>query len=348
MPVNIKIIPSLSVKNLRKILYPFSLPYQAITSLRNLAFEKGLLSAKTFPKRIVGIGNLSTGGTGKTPMTEYVLRLLEGNGKTAVLSRGYGRKTRGFLEVNQNDDVHRVGDEPLQLKSKFTETIVAVDERRARGIEQLLQLHGGINTIILDDVYQHRSVKPGLMILLTAYGSPFFNDFSLPAGDLRESRQGAKRADLVVVTKCPAAIGVDEMEEICRRIRRYTTSTVFFSTLTYDGFVYGTKKILLETLKNKPVTVVSGIAKPAPFIKYLKDQGLSFEHKAYSDHHNFSPSEIKMLDTKACVLTTEKDYVRLKPNLSRADLYYLPVRHQFLDNAQDFDQVLKDYCRLKG
>ena len=343
MTVNIKIIPSFHVKNLRKILYPFSLPYKAVTALRNLAFDKGLLDAKTFKLPTIGVGNLSTGGTGKTPMTEYIVRLLKDTKQTAVLSRGYGRKTRGFLEVKPNDDARRVGDEPLQFKIKFPETTVAVDEKRAHGIDRLHALHPDIEVVVLDDVFQHRRVRPGLMILLTAYNSPFYDDLVLPAGNLRESRHGAGRADVIVVTKCPATLSVEKRREIAEKTGGYATCPIYFSTVVYDQTIFGTENCKLIDLMGKPLTVVTGIARPAPFEDYLKGEGLVFELKTFGDHHDFSPSELKMLDTKPYILTTEKDYVRLKPHLVKAKLYYLPIRHRFLKDSPAFDKMIVDY-----
>lgn len=345
MPVNIKIIPSFPVKNLRKILYPFSLPYAAVTTLRNRAYDNGLLGAKTFLLPLIGVGNLSTGGTGKTPMTEYIVRLLKDTYSTGILSRGYGRKTTGFLEMDSSDDANRVGDEPLQFKTKFPNIAVAVDEKRVHGVQKLLDLHPQLDVIVLDDVFQHRSIRPGLMVLLTSYSDPFYSDLVLPAGNLRESRYGAARADLIVVTKCPPDLDKNSRRRMVKKIRKHAACPVHFATVAYDAFVFGSEKKELRQLKKRPLTVVTGIAKPAPFIDYLKGEGLEFELKTFGDHHNFSRSEIEMLDKKNYILTTEKDYVRLKPHLIKAQVYFLPIKHRFIDGGAAFDRKILDYVK---
>ena len=333
------------MKNLRKILYPFSLPYRAVTGLRNLAFDLGMLTMQDFPVSLIGVGNLTTGGTGKTPMTEYLVRLLKNDYQTAVLSRGYGRKTNGFIEVSENYSVKRVGDEPLQFKKKFRDITVAVDEARAHGTSMLLKNIPDLQIIILDDVFQHRSVRPGLMIMLSAYNSPFYEDLLLPAGNLRESRAGAARADLIVITKCPQDLSILDRKKIFEKIRKYASCPVYFASIGYDQNIFGTKKIGLEALRGKPLTVVTGIAKPEYFVNYLKGKNLDFEHKTFGDHHDFSPSEIKILDKKPLILTTEKDYMRLKPKLLNAQLYYLPIRHIFMENKASFDGAVLNYVK---
>ena len=205
------------MQDLRLILYPFSILYDGITSLRNWAFDTGILDQKEFDIPIIVVGNLSTGGTGKTPMIEYLIDHLVGK-RIGVLSRGYGRKTNGYIEVSMGDLAYKVGDEPLQIKRKFQDLIVsAVCERRVEGIEHLLKDHN-LDVILLDDAYQHRQVKASHYILLTSYDQLYVNDYLLPSGNLRESRKGARRAKTIVVTKCPSSITKVERHNIKTRL----------------------------------------------------------------------------------------------------------------------------------
>lgn len=333
------------MKNLRKILYPFSLIYEAITSLRNVAYHKGGLQSTSFSVPIIGIGNLSTGGTGKSPMVEYCIRLLQNNYQVATLSRGYGRSSKGYLEVSAHHKADEVGDEPLQFKTKFPDVKVVVDEQRVRGVQTMLTEKPVAELIILDDVYQHRKIKPGFLILLSSYDAPFYDDLVLPAGNLRESRRGASRATVIIITKCPATMDRSEQVKIKEKIRKYSAAPVFLSKIGYDSHVLGHQQKPLDKLAEKSLTVITGIAKPTPLLEYLKQNKLKFSYRKFPDHHNFSEAEIAELDTLDCILTTEKDYVRLKPRLQKAELYYLPIRHQFLNSPAEFNQLILDYIQ---
>lgn len=326
---------------IRKILFPFSGIYYVITLTRNFLFNRDLFKHKAYDFPVIGIGNLSTGGTGKTPMTEYVVRQLK-NKRVATLSRGYGRKTTGFKLVTTQDKAIDVGDEPLQIKCKFPNITVAVDANRQAGIAQLMGLPNALDCIVLDDVYQHRKVKPGFLILLTTYSDLFYNDFVLPVGNLREPRQGARRADCVVVTKCPEHFLEIEMQDIKKDILKYTSAPVYFSGLHYEDGVVGEEEILVKELPQE-FTLVTGIARPEPLVLYLKKQGLSFKHLKYSDHHNFTQTELENLEKEKFILTTEKDFARLKGVLLKPKLYYLPIRVKFIPDAALFNRSLQDY-----
>ncbi|WP_298951214.1 tetraacyldisaccharide 4'-kinase [uncultured Nonlabens sp.] len=316
------------MQNLRLLLYPFSILYNGVTSLRNYAFDKGVLEQHEFEIPIIAVGNLSTGGTGKTPMIEYFIKKNKGL-KIGVLSRGYGRKTSGYIEIDLNDTVHKVGDEPLQIKLKFKDLIVsAVCEKRVDGIHNLLNNHD-LDLILLDDAYQHRHVKASHYVLLTSYGNLYKDDYLLPAGNLRESRSGANRAQTVVVTKCPASISVDEALIIKQKLQLLPSQQLCFSYIAYDDFVYGaTARKNLNDFKGREVTVVTGIANPVPFIKYLK-KFITVDHLKYTDHHNFTNEEVEVIRSKEIVITTEKDYVRLK-NLDLPNVMYLPIQTKFI------------------
>jgi tetraacyldisaccharide 4'-kinase len=318
------------MQELRLILYPFSILYDGITSLRNWAFDAGILDQKEFDIPIIVVGNLSTGGTGKTPMIEYLINHLAGK-RIGVLSRGYGRKTSGYIEVSKEDLPERVGDEPLQIKRKFQDLIVsAVCEKRVEGIQRLLNDHN-LDIILLDDAYQHRHVKACHYILLTSYDQLYVNDYLLPAGNLRESRKGAHRAKTIVVTKCPSSISENERNNIKMQLNLLPKQKLYFSFIGYEETLHGIdSKIDLNELKGKQVTVVTGIANPKPYLEHLEGT-LELIHIKYKDHHAFTIDEIEMIRNKKLVITTEKDFMRLKEH-HLSNVFYLPIKTIFLDN----------------
>lgn len=315
------------MKLLRIISFPFVPIYYLIIRLRNLFYDAGIIKSKSYDIPIICVGNLSVGGTGKTPMVEYLINLLKGREQVATLSRGYKRKTKGFIIADNNASVETIGDEPMQFYSKFDEITVAVDADRQNGISKLIR--SGVGAIILDDAYQHRKVIAGLIILLTTYSKPYFKDYMLPTGDLREPRSGAKRADIIVVTKCPDNISEAEKIEITKSIKPLKHQEVFFSWVTYDDMPSDIKTDTFFTL-------VTGIANPKPLIGHLKSKGFNFEHLEFKDHHNFSQSEIEHLKTKEVILTTEKDHMRLKQYLDKDRLFFLPMKSE-IDRPDDFN-----------
>ncbi|MGB7786815.1 MAG: tetraacyldisaccharide 4'-kinase, partial [Salinimicrobium sp.] len=311
----------------RKLLYPFSLLYGGITFLRNKFYDEGIFKSHSYELPVIAVGNLSVGGTGKTPMVEYLIELLKQDRKVAALSRGYKRSSKGFHLVKGTETAAEVGDEPLQFKKKFPEVLVAVDESRSHGIEELLKNSDPPEIILLDDAFQHRQVKAGFYILLTPYQNLYSDDLVLPAGDLRESRSGAKRADVVVVTKCAENLSAEEQEKIAAKLNLQPEQELYFSSITYSGEVLGKgKKLQLKELQKRHFSLVTGIANPAPLVRHLQEQGLSFDHIAFPDHHNFTTSEIKDLQNKGLILTTEKDYMRLKNDIFEENLFYLPIQ----------------------
>lgn len=327
------------MKYLRLLLFPFSVIYWLITALRNLFFNIGWLKSTHYSFPIICVGNLSTGGTGKSPMIEFLIRFLKDEYQLGVVSRGYKRKTTGYWEVFTNQTAFEVGDEPLQIKRKFPEVIVAVSEKRKIGIEKI---RNRVDAILLDDAFQHRSVTPSYSIVLTSFGNLYSDDWIFPAGNLRESRRGVNRANVVVVTKCPNNLKASEMQAIEKRLKLNSQQTCYFSTISYASEIqseYGSKP--LHFLNDAEFTLVTGIANPAPLVGYLKERKLTFTHKSYSDHHEFKPWEIKELDQHKLILTTEKDFVRLQPFLRKADLYYLPISVCFLKDEAAFLRDLK-------
>ncbi len=334
------------MKHLRKILFPFAGLYYLITYLRNKGYDWKLFSSKEFQLPVICVGNLSTGGTGKTPMTEYLIRLLKDSYKVATLSRGYGRKTEGYLDVSANDLSKNVGDEPLQFAQKFDDIRVAVSEKRREGIEILLSSSPSPELIILDDAFQHRKVKAGFQILLTTFSDIYSSDFLLPVGNLRESRKGAHRAQSIIVTKCPIELSINDREKIKKDLKTLPNQSVYFTAIDYDTKLEGNKgSISFEELSKRKVTLVTGIANPKPLVSFIKKQDIVFTHDAYGDHHNFTANEIRKLDTCECIITTEKDYMRLAPVLKNASIYYLPIRVKFLDKGALFNEEIIHFAK---
>lgn len=317
---------------LRKLLFPFSILYDGVTSLRNLAYSKGWRESRSYPIPVISVGNLSVGGTGKSPMVEYLIDFLSEDYQIAVLSRGYKRKSSGFLEVQVKSTAEEVGDEPLQFKQKFPDVTVAVCADRREGIEQLI---GKAEVILLDDAFQHRKVKPSFSILLTPFDDLFMNDLILPAGNLRESKRGAKRADVVVITKCPEGVAYSKLQEIQYDMELEFPQKTFFSKIGYGKMIHGvTESLPLQYLSDKPFTLVTGIANPKPLVEFLRGMKMDFKHEKFPDHHHFSNAEIDALAKNEIILTTEKDYMRLRPKLEKFALYYIPIKTMIL-NDQD-------------
>jgi len=332
------------MQKIRKILFPFSWLYGGIVWLRNKFFDWNWVSSKSYDFPVICVGNLSVGGTGKSPMIEYLIRLLKDKYSTATLSRGYKRKTKGFYLVNKNDEAINTGDEPLQFKNKFSNIEVAVDENRQNGISQLRKLPSPPEIILLDDAFQHRKVKPGFSILLSSYDAIYSKDLMLPAGNLREPKSGAKRADIVVITKCPENISLKKQEKITKQLKLKPHQSVYFSYIKYADKITNEKEELdFENLKN--FTLITGIAKPQPLVNFLKEKDLNFSHLNFPDHHNFSAKEIKELNKLDFILTTEKDFMRLKHVISLEKLFYLPIQQDFIKNKENFDNEILDWVK---
>ena len=332
---------------LRKILFPFAILYGFITSIRNFLFDKGILKSYSFELPIIAVGNLSVGGTGKTPQIEYLIRLLSERYAIATLSRGYKRKSKGFVLANANATAENLGDEPYQFHQKFPSIQVAVDADRKNGIEQLLTQEKKPQVILLDDAFQHRKVKAGFYILLTAYDDVFVDDFLLPTGNLRESRSGAQRANVIVVTKCPTTLSETEQTQIKQRIKSYSDAPVYFSTIAFDESVQSsTTSVPVATIQQSACVLLAGIAKPASFFNYLTNSASIC--LTYPDHHHFSESDVQEIKQKAGnkrIITTEKDYVRLKDSVLKEQLYYLPIRTSLLVGSNEFDAEVLDYLK---
>ncbi|WP_179321220.1 tetraacyldisaccharide 4'-kinase [Winogradskyella helgolandensis] len=330
------------MKIIRIILFPIVPIYFVITWLRNRLFDLGIKSSKSYDFPIICVGNLSTGGTGKTPMIEYLIRLLKDEKSVATLSRGYKRKTEGFILADENANADTIGDEPFQFHRKFQEVTVAVDADRQNGIKALRALKLQPEVILLDDAFQHRKVKAGFNILLTAYNNLYYKDIVLPSGNLREPRSGANRADLIVVTKCHKDISEGEKKKITSKLKIKSNQQLFFSYVDYAVDVLS-ESDSLELTKLPKFTLVTGIANANPLVDFLVEKGLKFDHLEFSDHYNFRTTDIEDLASKSLIITTEKDYVRLSSHKSLdGKLYYIPIEIK-IDNAAQFNAAVKSF-----
>jgi tetraacyldisaccharide 4'-kinase len=340
------------LRSFRYLLFPISLIYGGIIWLRNWLFDKKILRSVAFNFPIIGVGNIAVGGTGKTPMVEYLIRLLQKDFKTATLSRGYKRKTKGFAIADANTTALEIGDEPMQFHNKFPAVSVAVGEERLVAIPQLLQAKPGTNVIILDDAFQHRRVKAGLNIVLTAYNNLFTRDIILPSGDLRDVKASMKRADIIVVTKCKSDLSAAEKNSIIKEIKPLPHQTVFFTAITYTKpyHLFNNGEVVINS--NTSVLLVCGIANPNPLKKFLAEQVHSYDMLRYADHHIFNSDDLadikkhfeKIQATNKIILTTEKDATRLvkfADELKHYPIYVLPIEHSFLfGEGEGFDKLV--------
>jgi len=332
-------------------LLPASWLYGLGVGLRNYFFDRGLLHSQDFGLPVISVGNLAVGGTGKTPHVEYLLRRLLPHWPTAVLSRGYRRESSGFVLADDSSTARDIGDEPMQIHSKFAKATVAVDADRCEGIRLLME-RTDAQVVVLDDAFQHRYVRPGLSIVLIEYDR-LTGDRLLPAGRLREPMSGLRRAHVVVVTKCPEHLSAEQQIRAVEALRRYTQQPVFLSTTVYDEPTSTPDGHTLPWEGN--VLLVSGIAQPAPLRAELERRGAKVTHLAFADHHPFGPADQQRInDTFAAlpepkmVVTTEKDAARLATAVGlspavRQALHPMPIHVRFLADGDRFDQLLTDY-----
>nr|WP_255534587.1 tetraacyldisaccharide 4'-kinase [Chryseolinea lacunae] len=332
------------------MLFPMAVLYNMITGIRNRLYDRGFKPSVGFELPVINVGNLTVGGTGKTPMIEYLIRLLNPTRRVATLSRGYGRETKGFRFASPTETAATLGDEPLQFFQKYGDRItVAVGEERALAIPLILNEHSDTDVILLDDAFQHRQVRPSLNILLSDYHRPFFEDLLLPAGRLRESRNGAARADLVIVTKCPSEISDDTMMEMEQQVRRYVQKPVFFTRIRY-GSPQPFDGVKPDALHDK-IILITGIGNPRPFEQYLEQQYTVVRHFDLDDHHHYTEADIQHFrlalreHPDACFVMTEKDKVKLAdpalaPAMQNLPMFYLPIEVEFIKNGQDFDEIV--------
>ncbi len=340
------------LKSFRILLLPFALLYWLGIGIRNWFYDKNIFKSASFGLPLICVGNLSVGGTGKSPMVEYLVSKLKEKFSIATLSRGYKRKTKGYTLANSTSTALEIGDEPMQFHQKFPEVPVAVGEERLLAIPQLLHDKPATQAIILDDAFQHRTVKCGLNILLTEYNNLFTRDFYLPTGDLRDLKSSYKRAEIIVVTKCNPDITAAEKQEVINEIKPMPSQSLFFTTIEYGKMVHICSGELIEPGEKTEVLLVTGIANPRPLKNRLEKISSSYHMLRYADHHIFTIDDLneirekfaKMVTKDKIILTTEKDAVRLikfAGEIADLPLYVIPFRHQFLfDEEARFDKMV--------
>lgn len=342
------------LRSFRIVLLPFSLLYWLVVFLRNLLYHKKLLRTARFGLPLISVGNLAIGGTGKSPMVEYLVELLHTRYHVATLSRGYRRRTKGYTLATPDSTALDIGDEPLALHRKFPQVPVSVGEERLLAIPELLHDHPETQLIILDDAFQHRAIQAGLNILLTDYSNLFTRDFYLPTGDLRDLKSRYKDADIVLVTKCPPDISIEERNQLIREIKPVEGQALYFTSLQYGQPYHLVNRHQISLSPDSEVLLITGISNPIPLKNWVESHSRSYQLLPYRDHHIFSGEDLKdilaefqQLDkNNSLMLTTEKDAVRLekfKPDIAHLPIYVVPIRHEFLFGEKDLfeNQVIQ-------
>lgn len=353
------------MKFLRIIVFPLSFVYGCLVFLRNKLYDWGIFSSTAFDVPTISVGNLTIGGTGKTPHIEYLIRLLKPEFYIATLSRGYGRSTKGFILSDTQSTALDIGDEPLQFKKKFKELRVAVDSKRVRGIKKLLEEFPSLQTILLDDAFQHRAVKPGLSIVLSDFSKLYTSDFMLPSGNLREFSSGIKRADIIIITKCPEILLPIERKRLTAEIAPLPYQQIYFSFLKYGEFIPFNEDIANLFSKefyfdrNYSVVLLTGVASTTSLEYYLKNKVKNIIPAKFPDHHSYTKNDLlsiqkifnNIASANKIILTTEKDAMRLKdPEFSNIlktlPLFYIPIEIEFHDkDKNEFNEQILHYVR---
>lgn len=341
---------------------PFAILYGIITAIRNSLYNWHFLKEKKFSIHTIGVGNLAVGGAGKTPLVEYLIKLLlPEEPKLATLSRGYKRKTRGFILADKNSTAEDIGDEPLMYKYKYN-VEVAVDANRPNGVKKLLSLTVPPKIILLDDVFQHRAIKCGLNIMVSDFNNLYFNDNMLPAGTLRESKKGASRADIIIISKTPERTSPIEMRNIIKDIHPKAHQKVFFSYIKYgELFSISNAKDKIDTLKDLfrfRIIAFTGIANAEPMLNYLKEYAAEVKHLPFNDHQEYTPKHLEDIDRyyhsiqggNKLLVTTEKDLMRLKNTsiwhiAERMNIFVLPIEITFKEKEEEFNNLILKYVR---
>lgn len=333
------------MKSFRLLLFPFAILYGLITNCRNYLYKIGVYKRTSFDLPTIVVGNLSVGGTGKTPMVEYLIRLLKDKYQLTTLSRGYKRKSNGFFLADNTTTMEQIGDEPFQYHCKFDNINVAVDAKRVEGIENIIKEKQETEIVVLDDAFQHLALQAGFYILLTTYDELYINDYVLPMGNLRETRKGAQRADIIVVTKCPKDLSEHERSHIRRKLNLRIGQLSFFTYIEFSKIAYSnTDSVEVNQLLTNDYILVAGIAKPQSFFDHLKKNNTTC--LTFPDHHHFSTTDIESILKTAngnIIITTEKDYVRLNGLIPETQLYYLPIQTSFLEQQEAFDSKILNY-----
>ena len=343
------------LRSFRVLLFPIALIYGIILKLRNYLYDKNILKSTGFNLPIINVGNLSVGGTGKSPMVDYLVSLLKYQYRVATLSRGYKRRTKGYILAGEQSNAVEIGDEPMQFHLRHQDIAVAVGEQRIEAVPQLLYDRPETEVIILDDAFQHRAITPGFNILLTDYNNLYTRDFYLPTGDLRDNISSYSRADAIIVTKCPHDLTVEQANMLSAELAPMIHQQLFFSAISY-GLLYHIVSLTPRTFsKNTEVLLVCGIASPEPLTNYLNEQTSSYDAMYFNDHYIFSIDDLrdirkrfeKLQGTDKLIVTTEKDAVRLmkfRQEIKDLPFYVLPISTGFLFNGKPkFNDLITNF-----
>lgn len=354
------------IRNRSVFLYPFSLIYGIITGIRNFLYNSDILKSVEFQLPVICVGNITVGGTGKTPHTEYIADLLRSSFKVATLSRGYKRKSKGFRIATRGSSVSEIGDEPMQIFQKLPDVLVTVDRNRVNGVKNILNSNPETEVIILDDAFQHRSITPGFTILLSDFERLIIRDHMLPYGNLRESIGNMRRADIILITKSPEDISPIQRRIIVKEVNKAPYQNLYFTTFIYKPAIpvftdeqEKTPEKLLSGKEGNGIVLVTGIANPQPFREYLEKNFEEIIHLSFPDHYTFREKDFEEIQHSVnnlktahkYVITTEKDAVRLREFVNIAQsfkklFYYIPVGVHFLNNdKEEFDNLIIDYVR---
>jgi len=328
---------------IRFLVFPLSIIFKFVTDLRNKLYDCNFLKSEKISVPVISVGNLSTGGTGKTPMVDFIINNLKKDYDISVLSRGYKRKLKGFIEIKNSDNPIQVGDEPFLLKSNHVEVPIFVCEDRVEGANKIIS-ESDTNLILMDDAFQHRKISRNLDIVLTDYNNLFYKDYLLPYGYLRESRKNINRADIIIVTKCPLDFNKADANKIKNQINPKKTQSLFFSQINYSEILYGFKEVPFKSIANSKLTLVTGIANSQPLKEYLRKNNVIFNHFEYPDHYNYSMKDVnKILATTKnnLILTTKKDYYKLS-QFKIDNLLYIDIEVKFFDGKQRFLNTVKE------
>lgn len=328
---------------LRFLCYPLSILYGIIIFFRHLLYDNKVFSSKKYNFPVICIGNVSVGGTGKTPMTEFLIQFLKDFYKIGIVSRGYKRTTKGVRLAKQGDTAQSIGDEPSQYFRKYSSIPLVVAENRQEGISYLRENNLDNQLILLDDAYQHRAVTPSYSIVLTAYYQLFTKDFLLPTGSLRDLKTRVSKADSIIVTKCPSDLSSEEMQCIKEEIQAYTDRNVYFTGIRYSSQVFSSveTKTLTDFIQEE-FTLVVGIAEPTPLIEYLQQFTKNFQVMKFPDHHTFTKAQLAEIKQRGRILTTEKDFVRLCDDIPTA--FYVPIQPFFIN--KDDEITFKSHLKV--
>lgn len=333
---------------LRILLLPISLLYYLFQTVKNKLYKFNLLSSKYFSVPTISVGNLSVGGSGKTPLVNHIISTFKNDYKIAFLSRGYGRSSSGYVLAKKNTVLNEIGDEPYLIKKNHEELTVAVAEKRVFGIEKTLEKINDIQMFVLDDAFQHRSLKCKLNIVLSKFSRPYFNDFVIPSGNLREPKSGIKRAQIIIISKCPSDLNKTKRQEIIKKIKPLPYQKVFFTTIDYNECLKGKNNVMINEFRDSPVLLVTGIADTSELEKYLKKRKIRFDHLKYNDHHNYSENDINYIKSKSIgkkVVTTKKDYYKIIGFESIKNIYYIDISIKFLSGENDFNSEIRKTLR---